>query len=139
MWTVYAYLALLLAASAFAVCCGGQDERIGAASFVLASLASSVPIANYTHVELWFLTVDLAVAVYLVWLLAHSKAYWPIWATGFHLVTVVTHLSVWVQPDILPLAYATFGNAWTYLVLMSLIWGTREHMHYMKRAAQETI
>jgi hypothetical protein len=139
MWSVLLYAAVLLAACGFAFVCGSRDERLGAASFLVASIASSSPAHNYAHVELVILGVDLVLAALLLYLLFRSKAYWPIWATAFHLVTVVTHFCTWVQPDILPIAYATFGIAWAYPVLFSLMWGTSEQIHFKQRRARGSV
>lgn len=139
IWSVCPMLPIIASATAlflacsFAFLCGGRDERLGAMGFAAAGVASAFPSNGYASIELTIFIADLSLATLLVWLLLSSKAYWPIWATGFHMVTLATHFGRSVQPAILPIAYATFGILWSYPVLLALAWGTSEHMHYKKR------
>ncbi len=126
----------LLAACSFALTFGGRDERQAAACFSAAAIGSAFPMNGYASVELFILSIDLVLAGFLFWLVLYSKAFWPIWATAFHMITLATHACLWLQPNILPIAYATFGIAWSYPVLFALIWGTREEMHFRRMSAR---
>jgi hypothetical protein len=129
---------MLFCSCSYATICGGRDERIGAAGFAIAAVLSaylSAPATSFfTEIEIGILLTDCLLLIVLTWLLIVSKAYWPIWATGFHLVSVVTHIARWAQPDIVPVAYATYGEFWAYPVLASLIWGTR-HYQWLRTMA----
>jgi hypothetical protein len=130
-------LALLVACS-FALVFGGRDERQAAGCFSAAAIGSAFPMNDYASVELVILSIDLVLAAFLFWLVFYSKAFWPIWATAFHLVTLATHACLWIQPNILPIAYATFGIAWSYPVLFALMWGTTEEIHFRRTSTKSS-
>jgi hypothetical protein len=127
MLMIWIFLITLLGSCGYAAICGSHNEKIGAASFFVAAFLSSDTISFYAEVEIGIMIIDFLLLGVLIWLLIVSKAYWPIWATGFHLVSVSAHLARWAQPDIIPIAYATYADFWAYPVLGSLIWGTRHH------------
>jgi hypothetical protein len=107
-------LIMLLCSCGYASIFGGRDERIGAASFVAAAVLSAYmtdsSVDFFSEIEFGLLMIDCLLLAVLSWLLLTSKAFWPIWATGFHLVSVATHFARWAQPEIFPIAYATYAN-----------------------------
>lgn len=50
--------------------------------------------------------------------------YWPLWATAFHSIGVLTHLAVFFDKSIVPQAYATGQGMWAYPVLAALVLGS---------------
>ena len=119
MWNVS-----VIAAAIFACVYGGKPERIGALAVIVASYASVPSAAFFGVAEIEILFVDCALLGSFLRLLFVTDRFWPIWATGFHMITVATHLAVAIQPKIIPAAYATYAIFWGYPVLASLVWGT---------------
>ena len=116
--------ACLLATALYVLLRGGRAERIGALAVVIASYASIPSTAFFGATEIGILAVDSLLLAVFIWLLVTTDRFWPIWATGFHMISVVTHLAVAIQPNIMPVAYANYAIFWSYLVLASLAWGT---------------
>lgn len=119
----------LLATCAYAWRFGGAPERIAAVALAAAAGLSVLvkPDATqaYTHVELGTLAVDLLLLGLLVGLSFRTKRNWPIWASGFHLASVATHIAMAFDTGALPPAYALVQGFWAYPVLISLVAGTR--------------
>jgi hypothetical protein len=128
MFTVILWNICVIATAFFAVVRGAAPERIGAVGIIVASYASVPSTAFFGAPELAMLTVDCVLLGSFLWLLVTTDRFWPIWATGFHAISVVTHLAVAVQPHIIPIAYATYAIFWGYPVLASLAWGTWHQM-----------
>ena len=129
--------ALALASSMiFVVMFGGRDERLGmiclVAAALLSFLATSPSASMFETVEAGIFLVDVLLLLALVALLLSTKAYWPIWATGFQIIPVFTHLAMWLQPQMLPAAYAMYLQNWAYPVLLSLIAGAIQHQRLMR-------
>lgn len=120
-----------------ALCClyagwrGGRPERIGILIVVLASLATTA--AGLTHfslfhsVEYGIFAVDIITLGALLWLALSSDRFWPLWATGFHAVGVMTHMVMLLRPDAIPYAYAMMQGLWAYPVLTAMALGAREN------------
>lgn len=110
MLTLLLFCTPLVLTCILAVVRGGRDERIGAASFVIAFIATIIAdrqTAGIVAQPEWAVAmVDAVLAVPLLYLALCSDRFWPMWALGFHMVTLMTHLAVWVQPEILSEAYA---------------------------------
>lgn len=104
---------------------GGKDERIGAASFAIAYLATVIAdgqTAGRIEQPEWAVAaVDLALTVPLLYLALFSSRFWPIWALAFHLVTLLTHLAAWMQPEILAKAYAVSLSFWSFPTMGALL------------------
>jgi len=66
------------------------------------------------------LAVDIAFLLVVGWIALQSRFYWPIWATGFQLLGVVTHVARMLDRTVGAWAYVTAGIIWTQLVLIAL-------------------
>ena len=114
----------LIATSLYASLYGQRSERIGAAAVLIGSFASVPSTAFFSSPEIGILVIDGVLLTVFASLVFASDRYWPIWATGFHMISVITHLAVVVQPEIIPVAYANYAIFWAYPVLAALAWGT---------------
>ena len=117
---------LLLICCGYAVAYGGRDGRWAAAMLVAATLLT-VPATflgrSFGQTEVALFLVDLALLGGLYALMLKSKAYWPIWMTGFHLVAVVTHLSTMIVPEFGWKIYRALETVWALPVLVSMLVG----------------
>ncbi|MFN3945312.1 MAG: hypothetical protein ACK4K7_10315 [Allosphingosinicella sp.] len=122
------YWTTLAACLLFALKRGGADERIGAAVIAVGSLlsvgAAAAPNGRFQAAETGILIVDLAVLAAFLALALRSERFWPLWATGFHLVAVVTHGAMMVSPGVVPRAYALAQGFWAYPMLFAIAIGT---------------
>lgn len=119
-----AYLAALAGAGVVAVKYGDWPERAGVGLIVGGSIltvpASVIPGLN-GPTALGILAVDAVVLVAFLYLVLKTDRFWPLWACGFHLVGVATHLATLSHPDIVPLAYKLVRGAWAYPMLAAIV------------------
>jgi hypothetical protein len=126
------YWSLLLLICAYAFWRGRSDERVAAATCLLATLIQLYVISptahRYSGVELGVLFVDLGVLAVFVAIALQSSRFWPLWVAGLQLTTILGHFLKAVQLDLLPHAYAGALRFWSYPILLILAVGTwRSH------------
>jgi hypothetical protein len=123
---------LMVLCSVYAAVAGGTTGRIGAALNVGATLALKVDTWSQTNFPVFI--VDVAMLIALVWLALKSQAYWPIWAAGFHLITVLGHAATMISPDFRWPLYYYFHGMWAIFVQMAMVWGiTLDRMAMAKK------
>ena len=116
---------LLALCSAYAAVAGGTTGRIGAALNVGATIATlyAQDIMPWTQTHIPVLIVDVLLMAALFALAMKSKVYWPIWAAGFHLITVTGHAATLLSPDFRSSLYYYFNGMWAIFVQMAMVWG----------------
>lgn len=104
---------------------GAWPERSAAVAIFLAAFASPfVESSLFASPEYGILAVDLLLLGWLGALALATDRFWPLWATGFHLVGTIIHVARMVDPTVVPPAYATGQVFWSYPVLAALAAGT---------------
>lgn len=126
-------LMLLLLCSGYAAIAGGTSGRIGAALNIGATLATYLvlEVDSWSATNLPVFMVDVLMMIALFWLALKSEAYWPIWAAGFHLITVTGHAATMISPDFKWSLYYYFHGMWAIFVQMSMVWGITLDRFYM--------
>lgn len=116
---------LLVLCSVYAAVAGGTTGRIGAALNVGATLATlfAQDAMPWTQTHFPVLMVDVVLMVALFALAMKSQVYWPIWAAGFHLITVTGHAATLIAPDFRSSLYYYFNGMWAIFVQMAMVWG----------------
>lgn len=103
---------------------GGWPERSAAvAVFAAAAATPLVQSSVFTSPEYGILAVDLLLLGWLGLLALATDRFWPLWATGFHLVGTIIHVARMVDATIVQPAYATGQIFWSYPVLAALAAG----------------
>jgi urea transporter len=125
----FVFLLALLTTCWFAVVYGGTSERWGAAIIFMGAILS-LPAATlfgsrWRSPEYGVLAVDVLALIALLALALRSNRFWPLWATSFQAIAVVTHLATMADHLILPRAYAIAQPFWGYPMLLALALGTR--------------
>lgn len=132
------YGTVLAVSCVFAFRYGGRNERLGAAILLLGSLltmlAQQPPFFDWRYLRGGLLTVDLVVLAAFFALAQRSNRFWPLWATAFHLIAVVTHLVMFMQPSQVLQAYAIAQGFWAYPMLMAIVIGSEGHRRSYVRA-----
>lgn len=116
-----------------ALCCvlafawGGRAERWGAGMLAVASVLT-IPATwidpEWSAIQNPILAIDtLLLGGYLA-LALRSDRFWPMWVAGFHLVGVVTHLTMLTEMGIVPRAYANAQAFWAYPMIIAMIIGS---------------
>jgi hypothetical protein len=118
------FLALVVSAGA-GLWLGRWPERLGASAMLAAWLATALSL-NGT--QLWgpqwgVMIIDVLLLAVLLFIALRSDRWWPLWACGFHALSVVLHLAVMADPKIWGRAYFVAGNAFSYLVMGALFIG----------------
>ena len=104
---------------------GGRSERIVAAAFLIAWLATAVTRDRHFVGPQWSgFVIDGAFLVVLLGVALRSVRYWPLFAAGFQLLAVLTHAARVIDPTVGGWAYITAGVIWTYFTLFALAAGT---------------
>ena len=127
---------LLALCSVYAAVAGGETGRIGAALNVGATVATlfAQDAMPWTQTHIPVLIVDVVLMAALFALAMKSQAYWPIWAAGFHLITVTGHAATLIAPDFRSSLYYYFNGMWAIFVQMAMVWGiTLDRMMIPKR------
>jgi hypothetical protein len=127
---------LLALCSVYAAVVGGTTGRIGAALNVGGTLATwfaqYAGLWSQTHFQVLIIDVLMMAALYA--LAIKSRVYWPIWAAGFHLITVTGHAATLITPDFRSSLYYYFNGMWAIFVQMAMVWGiTLDRMMIPKR------
>jgi hypothetical protein len=116
---------LLILCCGFAALAGGKSGQVGSIMMIAATIATwSVELSSswaQTHIPV--MVIDMMLLFGLYALALRSSAYWPIWATGFHMLTIVGHVATMIMPDFRLGIYWRFSSVWSVLVMMSMVIG----------------
>lgn len=122
------YWSVLLLICAFAFWRGHNDERLAAATCLIATLVQlfvvTPTLRRYSGVEVGVLLVDVGVLAVFVGIALQSHRFWPLWVAGLQLTTVFGHILKAIQLSLLPYAYAGALRFWSYPILLILAIGT---------------
>jgi hypothetical protein len=103
----------------------GRDEERLAAGGLLANWALSMVVYNaYSSATQWpvFGLDALLLALYF-WISMRTRRFWPLFATGFQVLIVVTHLGRAADAGISGWAYITGQLILSYAVLFTIGYG----------------
>ncbi len=116
---------LLALCSIYAALAGGPTGRIGAGLNVGATVATlfAQSFGPWTQTHIPVLVIDLLLLLALYALALKSRVYWPIWAAGFHLITVSGHAATFLVPGFRSTLYYYFNGMWAIFVQMAMVWG----------------
>ncbi len=92
---------------------------------VTASVASAVggQFGTWSHTHVPVMIIDLILLGGFYWLALSSDSYWPIWATGFHLLSVISHVAMYFSESVREMLYFAFGAFWSLPVLLAMVIG----------------
>ena len=109
----------------FAAVSGGKTGRTGAAMIMAASVASAVggEFGSWAQAHIPVMAIDLCLLLGFYWLALRSQSFWPIWATGFHLISVTSHLAIFFSDGVKQMLYYGFGAFWSLPVMLVMVLG----------------
>lgn len=109
---------------------GSPLERLTALMLILATIASVVADAavagTFIQPEWGVALVDVLLLIYLLWVMKLSSRFWPIWAVGFHSISIMTHIAATFAPALRDGPYAVYSEWWGLFVVLALFAGTFE-------------
>ena len=123
MLRVTIFYLLLLGVVALALRRGDFETRLAAGIALLATLLSAASVTLFggaQPVEIWVAVVDIGVLVAFVVIALRSSRFWPLWAAGLQLTTVLAHVLRLLSPDLVNIAYQAAMRFWSYPILLIL-------------------
>jgi hypothetical protein len=131
------YLGLFVLSVAIAIARGGAPERLAATfytvAYILSNLITQVFFEHFEHLQIGVLFIDIMLGFVLIYLSLISNRYWTIWASSFQIVAITAHLTKWIVPGILSLAYEISLVVWSYAVIPLLVIATYRHTERKRR------
>jgi hypothetical protein len=130
-----AYNILLFGSIAFAAIFGGKTGKAAALIFCIANSLSIWATSfspDWKGTSYAMMSVDCLCLIALMALAMTSNRYWPIWALGLQLTTVITHVATIIDPFIFPGIYDSLSGFWSIPILIVMVWGTildRKHQN----------
>lgn len=112
-----------MAVSAVATWRGGDYERLAAGGLLAAWALSMLTYERHLQTQWGVLLVDLGLMALLCWIALRSGRFWPLFAAGFHLLAIVTHIARFLDPTFSGWAYQTAEIIWGYLLAFSIGYG----------------
>jgi hypothetical protein len=97
---------------------GGRDERMAAFGLTGAWLLTVEVVRAFSQTGV--LVVDLCLMALLVRLALRSDAWWPLFAAGFHLLAILTHLARGLDRELGAWAYLTAQVIWGYMLAVAI-------------------
>lgn len=127
--------ALLIAAGIW----GGQSERLVAALYVMALIASklvkSAPNRDFISFETGLLIVDAALLAGLIAVAARYGRSWVNVVASFQVLSTLAHFARLIRADLTPLAYSLMESGSSYPALILLGMGILSHRRSVKAGA----
>jgi hypothetical protein len=130
---------LLAAAVVHAMRFGGAPERLAAALFVVATIATIAiaQSATFQSMSVPLLLIDCAMFAALTGLSVVADRYWPMWLAALELIAVATHLAKAYRPSIVPDAYWIVTNQLAWVMVAVLVLATARHRDRLKAGLPE--
>ena len=119
-------LAALLIATGVALWRGGWPERLAGVAMILAWFATGFLYNSHQRFgpQTAVFLVDLALMLVLLFIAMRSNRWWPMWACGFHGLTLTLMLATLADPGISNRAsLIAGGGVFSYLTMAALFCG----------------
>jgi hypothetical protein len=113
---------------------GGLEERL-ATGGLIANVVLTRFLRDYSwpHVQWTAFALDILFLALLFGIALRSARYWPLAATAFQLLAVITHIAMMVDRTVHPWAYISAIVIWTYLLITTLsvaVWNSWRTKRY---------
>lgn len=135
---------VLLCCAIYASVVGGKTGIGGSIIFITATVLTITAnrIDPHWHDTAYgIFAVDVVCVTALAVVALKSDRFWPIWALGFQIGAVATHIATVWMPDIIPRAYQALATVWSIPILWVMVEGTRRDRRYetrMRKAFSKT-
>lgn len=117
--------ALLVIAAVVVLVRGGLPERLAMVGVIIASLATPLvqDTTNLNEPQWGIMAVDSALFAAFAALTWRFPRPWLPWASAFQLITVMTHVGIALNANILGRAYLSTSYLLFFGVLIAICWG----------------
>ncbi len=120
---MFVWPATILGVCAVATWRGGNHERLAAGGLLASWALSLVSYERALHTQWGVVAVDAGLLALLVWIALRSRRFWPLFAAGFHILAMLTHLARALDPTFSGWTYMTAEMIWNYLVVFAVGYG----------------
>jgi hypothetical protein len=126
MTMVVLFWALAILCCGYGAYFGGRDGRLVAALYMGGVLLS---IPAYFLQQSWggaiwpVIVIDLLFLVGIYWISMRTNRFWPLWVTGFHMITMTAHLAALLAPSFPARIYFGLTTIWTIPLLLVILVG----------------
>lgn len=130
---------LLWAVTIYAFRRGGRDEKIVAATLIVATYLSPLVVASlkrFHQTELPLAMVDIGLGCVLLIVALRSDKFWPLWLIAMQGLTILSHFAPFV-PHMIPWNYRNAIVVWSWP--MQIVLGFAVHQHYREQVAFRTL
>lgn len=128
---VWAFYALQIAVSAYAILRGGAPERLTACALLLAAVSTGMLESGtrslFTGLEVGVMIVDFLLLAAMIAITLHADRFWPAWVAALHALGTGAHLVKAINPDVIRVVYAVLAAVWSYPIVVLLAIGTLRH------------
>jgi hypothetical protein len=134
------WLANLLTAllCGFSLWKGGSEERLFTFTLLAnAALTIGLRDLSWPHVQWQTFVLDAVTLAVFLAVSFRTERYWPLFATGFQVLGVVTHMAKLIDPSLQQWAYLTAGIIWTYLQMFAIAAGAWNSWRWRQRVKAE--
>ncbi|TPG42378.1 hypothetical protein EAH79_00240 [Sphingomonas koreensis] len=117
---------LTIISCAIAALLGGKDGRWIAFLYVSAVVATRIAFGYdsiWSHPQIPTMIIDIALLIGLLAVTLNSRHYWPIWITGFHVLTVAAHFEAMLAGSYGYRIYFLMESVWSLPKLVVLLIG----------------
>ena len=128
---VWVWPAALMGVCGLAVWRGRDEERLAAGGVLAGWALSRIAYKSASQDLQWgIMAIDLMLLGLYVWLALRSRRYWPLFAAGFQLLAIITHIGRALDTGISGWAYLTAELVWSYLGLFAIGYGAWTAPHH---------
>lgn len=121
---VWVWPVALMVVCIIAVRRGRDEERLAAGTVVLAWALSMVVYRARSEDTQWqVLLIDSGVFSVYLWIAMRTRRFWPLFAAGFKLLSLTTHVAHAADEGISGWAYWTATRTFNYLALFAIGYG----------------
>lgn len=119
------YGSALLSCCAIVAWKGEKEEKSITIAVVIASIISPFMQTSQTsELQFGLLAIDLFFLLFSIYVTLNSKKMWPIFVSGIQLSALMIHIAPAVNSSVSGKVYGNVGALWSYIILISLIWGS---------------
>lgn len=119
----FVWPATILGVCALATWRGRNHERLAAGGLLASWALSLVSYERALQTQWGIVAVDACLLALLIWISLRSRRFWPMFAAGFHVLAMLTHLARALDATFSGWTYMTAEMIWSYLVLLAVGYG----------------
>lgn len=140
---VGAFWVLLLLSVVAAALWGGRDERVVAALYLAAAVASLVVFATasrlYDALDPLLIAIDVGLLVALLAVALTSSKRWPMLAGAFQAIATLGHVAPLLNPRVWRLGYQLMEQSSAYPAVLLLMFGIWQHARRTRASSGSSV